>query len=842
MTFERVWILPLALAPLIWAAWTWMRAALDGKQRIGLVLKALSLAAILVALAEPRLRVNETKVAVAVLADTSASVSGADLKKASEIADRLESASGRHWMRVIPFARTTRDAQASERAGSSWKLAATAGEAGRATDLEAAIREASAALPEAMVPRIALISDGRENQGSVARAAWQAKELGIPVDVYSLAGRPKPSLRLDAVSLPETTFTGERFAIELRVSSPRKASGELEIVVEGKPLAASPISLEAGSNVVRAQAALNVSGAVALSGTLRAGDLGEVRFTRALALRRPKLLFVSQDPEGTDVHLMRTVEAGQFEVRKTASFDERLLAGSQVAVMNNQDLEALPEASKLAIERYVKAGGGMVVIGGERNVYVEKKPGTPEDPLERTLPAKLAPPRSPEGTCVVLIVDKSSSMEGRKMELARLAAIGVIENLRPVDLVGVLIFDNSFQWAVPIRKAEDRQLIKRLVAGITPDGGTQIAPALSEAFRRAVPTKATFKHIVLLTDGISEEGDSISVAREAALQKITISTVGLGQDVNRAYLDRIATLSKGKAYFLNDPSGLEQILLRDVMEHTGSTAIEKPIVPIVSKQVELLDGLDLAKAPALRGYVKFAAKPTAESILTVPGQTPDQRDPLLVRWQYGLGRAAIFTSDAKARWAEAWVAWPGFDRFWANVLRDLLPHAQAGEARAELDPATGDLVVEYRLAASIEEPQTIPGIYVFGPDGFQQPVPVEKIAAGAYRGRVALGGRQGLFRVRPLAESAAFPETGFYRDERELSDYGTNEPLLRELASFTGGRFNPEPRQVFEAGGRGVESALELWPGLLALAIALNVAELMLRKWAGLPWARKAIA
>ena len=110
-----------------------------------------------------------------------------------------------------------------------------------------------------------------------------------------------------------------------------------------------------------------------------------------------------------------------------------------------------------------------------------------EDALDRTLPAKLAPPRSPEGTAVVIIIDKSSSMEGRKIELARLAAIGVVDNLRPIDMVGVLIFDNSFQWAVPLRRAEDRPLIKRLISGITPDGGTQISPALNEAFAASCP-------------------------------------------------------------------------------------------------------------------------------------------------------------------------------------------------------------------------------------------------------------------------------------------------------------------------------------------------------------------
>jgi Ca-activated chloride channel homolog len=141
--------------------------------------------------------------------------------------------------------------------------------------------------------------------------------------------------------------------------------------------------------------------------------------------------------------------------------------------------------AKAALEEFEKAGGGLLWIAGEHNVYVEKK-GQPEDALERSLPAKLAPPRSPEGTAVVLIIDKSSSMEGRKIELARLAAIGVVENLRPIDSVGVLIFDNSFQWAVNLRKADDRAAIKRLIAGITPDGGTQIAPALTEAYQKIV--------------------------------------------------------------------------------------------------------------------------------------------------------------------------------------------------------------------------------------------------------------------------------------------------------------------------------------------------------------------
>jgi uncharacterized protein YegL len=429
---------------------------------------------------------------------------------------------------------------------------------------------------------------------------------------------------------------------------------------------------------------------------------------------------------------------------------------------------------------------------------------------------------------VVLIIDKSSSMEGRKMELARLAAIGVVDNLRPIDLVGVLIFDNSFQWAVPMRRAEDRSLIKRLISGITPDGGTQIAPALNEAYRRILPTNATYKHIVLLTDGISEEGDSLELSREAQARKVTISTVGLGQDVNRAYLEKIAQFAGGKAYFLNEPQGLEQILLRDVMEHTGSTAVEKQALKAeVKKQTEILDGVGMESAPALKGYVKFIAKPSAETILGI------DRDPLLTRWQYGLGRAAVFASDAKARWATDWVTWKGYDKFWTNLTRDLLPHAQAGEATIEFDSANGDLVVDYRLGRDVEEPAAIPEIFVFGPNGFQKPIAVKKIAAGTFRGRLQIGARQGLFRVRPLVESRAFPEAGLYRPEAELADYGSNEALLKQVAEFTGGRFQPDPKAVFQAGRRSIASSLQLWPGFLALAIALNLIELVMRKWKG---------
>ncbi len=821
MSFERAWVLVFLALPAALAAWEWSRTA----SRLRSALKHLALAAVVVALAGPAVSVWETKVAVAVLADTSASITSRDLREVSELARRIWEHRGRHVVRILPFAGEARPLGTAEREP-ALNLRPTPGPAGRRTNIEAAVLDSITGLPAGLVPRLFLITDGRENQGSVSRAAWLARDLGIPVDTWPLAGRERPQLRIEAVRFPAIAFAGERFSVELAVRSPRDAEGSVTLRAEGKELGTRPVRLTAGLNRVAVTATLNLSGAYDIIGTLVAQGLGEVRFAQAISIRTPRVLYVSQDPPGTGEHLLGALRSGGFTVEEANGLPAGELKRYQVVILNNWDFQHMAVSLKRRLEEYVRRGGGLLVIGGERNVYLEER-RRKEDPLEEALPARLAPPRSPEGTCVVLIIDKSSSMEGRKMELARLAAIGVVENLRRQDRVGVLIFDNSFQWAVPIRRAENRTLIKRLIAGITPDGGTQIAPALAEAYRRILPVKATFKHIVLLTDGISEEGDSIALAKEAAGNRVTISTVGLGQDVNRSYLEKVATFAKGRAYFLSDPSQLAQILLRDVMEHTGKTAVEKPVRPVVAARSQILAGIPDEEWPPLKGYVRFEAKPSAETVLRLDVA---EKDPLLARWQYGLGRAAVFASDAKSRWAEAWVGWRGFDVFWLNVVRDLLPHAVPGRVAVSFDPADRRLTIDLRLAPGEEEPDQLPELFVFGADGFRQPLEMTKVAQGAWRGSLEIGDRTGLFRVRPLEETPLFPETGIYLEEKELADYGSDERLLKAVAAFTGGRFRPSPEEVFDAGGRAIPAEMPLWPWFLALAVLLNLAELTLRK------------
>ena len=88
-----------------------------------------------------------------------------------------------------------------------FNLAHTPGADGRGTNLEAPIRQALASLPAGMLHRIALITDGNENDGAVTRAAWQAQQNGVSIDTIALAGREQPQLKTEAVGIPGAVFT-----------------------------------------------------------------------------------------------------------------------------------------------------------------------------------------------------------------------------------------------------------------------------------------------------------------------------------------------------------------------------------------------------------------------------------------------------------------------------------------------------------------------------------------------------------------------------------------------------------------------------------------------------------
>src|SRR5215467_6120301 len=136
MTFDRAWILFLIWLPAAWVAWEWRSSA----RRSALIVKGAAILAVLMALAQPRLTVYENKVALAVLVDTSASVSTADLVRESDLVTKVQKGRGRNVTIVLPFARTTRPPAVRE-SGKEWRFQHSSADLAHATNLEAALRE-----------------------------------------------------------------------------------------------------------------------------------------------------------------------------------------------------------------------------------------------------------------------------------------------------------------------------------------------------------------------------------------------------------------------------------------------------------------------------------------------------------------------------------------------------------------------------------------------------------------------------------------------------------------------------------------------------------------------------
>ena len=808
MTLQSTWPVLLLVPLLIWMALEWPRSP----RRLGLLLKATALAAICLALARPQWNIRETYVAVALLQDASDSVPDDQRALQDAFLARAQAAGGGHTLREMEF-------------GTIALRELPEGDERRSTNLESAIRDGLGALPADRIPHVVLLSDGLANEGAVERAVYQARSRGVAIDTVALPGRPEPQLHLAGLRVPSQAFVSERFPIEFEVDSPEALDARLELRAEGRAIGGEDVRLPRGRSTVTARARIETPGATLVEGLLRAGASGELRFAGSVSIRRPRALLVSSDTPEQDSPLTEVVRAAGFDLERTSTAEN--LQGATVVdhdlvLASNEDFGAWPDGVKKRLADFVREGGGFLLVAGERNLYREREEEA-EDALEAMLPATLSPPRTPEGTAVVLVVDKSSSMEGKKMQLARQSALGVVDNLRAFDNVGVLAFDNSFEWAVPLRRNEAPESTKRMISGIVADGGTQIAPALAEAYRAMQPQNAVYKHILLLTDGISEEGDSIALAREAASNEVTISTIGLGQDVNRSYLERVARSAEGQSYFLLDISALEQIVLKDVMEHTGTSVTEKEFVPFADRSFEVLEGLDFAEPGPLLGWVKFEAKPAAETILRAT-----EEDPLLVRWQFGLGRSAVFASDAKHRWSTNWVPWAGFDTFWSNVLRDVLPRAAPTGTETEYDAVTDEVVVRYRSQVATETAEP-PEIFAIGPGGYRG-VATPRPVAGGLEARFPAEGLHGLFRMRPAESSRAYPEVAHYRQNSELLRYGADEELLLSIAAATGGRANPAPEEIFASDGRTVPRQMDLWPLLLVVAILLNLVELVARK------------
>ena len=432
---------------------------------------------------------------------------------------------------------------------------------------------------------------------------------------------------------------------------------------------------------------------------------------------------------------------------------------------------------------------------------------------------------------LVLVIDKSGSMGGQKMELAKDAAKGAVELLSPRDQIGIIAFDGASYWISEIHSAADKGYVLDRISTLEASGGTNIYPGLSDAYAALAATSAKLKHVILMTDGHSNPGDYEGIIRDMVAARITLSSVACGAEADQQLLEELAQSGGGRYYLCEDPQSVPQIFAKETVTASKSAINELPFLPQLIRPTPVLNGLELDTAPFLLGYVVTRPKPTSEFILA-----SESGDPLLVWWRYGLGMTVAFTSDAKSQWATEWLAWPHFGPFWAQVTRHAMRKSDAKGVFVQIErhDDRARLIVDsvgesgqFINAADTKLTVIDPGL------GHEQLV-MQQTAPGRYEAdfEISKPGPYNLELNQNQHGVTTFRQTrGLvvgYPDELRLGP--TNLSLLKQISLVSGGRFDIPAAEVFEAGQGSARLALPLWPYLLMSALSLFVADVAVRR------------
>ncbi|MBC7817204.1 MAG: VWA domain-containing protein, partial [Planctomycetaceae bacterium] len=525
------------------------------------------------------------------------------------------------------------------------KSVADAGSVGHdGTDIAAAI-EAAAAMPPDYVPRILLLTDGNQTKGDALQAALATANRGrrreaISITTIPLPTRDDPEVQMSAVKVPAQVREGEPFYVEVVIDSNHDDEGLIEVFRGAHKVLSETKPLKKGENRFRfpqsiqrerlAEYAARVSGVKQDTLVDNNSDNGLV-FTAG----QPRVLLIDSDPKQTE-HLRFALQQEdiQVDVRPPQGMPEDLadLQNYELLALSNVPATSLTQRQMELARTYVQdLGGGFVMLGGDQSFGLG---GYYKTVLEEILPVRSDFEKEKEkpSLAMVLVVDRSGSMAGQKLEMAKEAAKAAAELLGPKDQIGVICFDEAFYWVSQLQSASNKGRIADEISGIQVGGGTSLYPPMEEAYQSLVNAVSKLKHVIVLTDGISNPGDFEGLAQNMASARITCSTVGVGEGAAGDLLETIARIGQGRYFIATDPASLPQIFAKETLTVSKAAINEQPFIPQVIRPTQALAGIDFESAPFLLGYVMTRPKPTCELILA-----SEQGDPVLAWWRYGLG-------------------------------------------------------------------------------------------------------------------------------------------------------------------------------------------------------------
>ncbi len=845
-------LLLLLLLPVLYYGYRRSLVDLSRTQRIiSLCIRTIIILLLILGVSDLQYLKTDEKLTVMFLTDISDSISEEGLTKSTEfLNEALSSQDGNQEVGIIAFTDRAEILKSPENdqdttVSGELKLVDTKQkwldadeEAGDTTNIAQAIETAWSVFPSNANKRIVLISDGIETKGDAVHTGLRGKDFGIQIDTVPIYPSDEPEVMVQRIDAPAQVKQGAPFNLEVIIHSNHEDLAEVRLSKNKFEAAKKEVRLVEGENRVVFTETSEESGTLTYDVICRSTQDTRYDNNRAFGIvsvsGKPKILLIDENESQTR-YLSRVLEDAKIrvDVRNGLGVPNELadLQNYELVMFSDVPANRLNDKQMELIRTYVQdLGGGFMMLGSENSFGLG---GYYKTPIEEVLPVRTDTEKKKENPslAMVLVIDKSGSMGGIKIELAKEAARSTVELLGPRDKIGVIAFDGSPFWITEMHDASDKAFISNQVGTITASGGTNLYPALQQAYFALTETTAKLKHVIVLSDGHSTPGDWYGIANSMHSERITISTVGIGSGADMNMLGDLAKWGGGREYFTQDPYNVPQIFAKETVTASKSAIIDQPFIPQRIKPTQVLSGIDLDLAPFLLGYVATQPRPTAEIFLV-----SDRGDPVMASWQYGLGKVVAFTSDAKARWASDWLEWPGYGKFWTQLVRDTMRKTTLSNFQAEITKDKG--IAHLAIDALSENGEFLneldSDISLIGPDLKKKNLAISQTAPGKYELEFPTKEIGPYFLNIMQKQSGDIVNTQVtgtvvsYPEEYLVSN--ANEPLLTQLSSVSGGKYSITAEDAFRPPENPVVLRIHLWRPFLIAALLLLLIDIALRR------------
>jgi len=702
------------------------------------------------------------------------------------------------------------------------------------TNIEGAINLASSVFSNNSGGRIVLFTDGNETMGNLTEAAKLLKNRSIELDTVLLDPHQYEDTAVTEVEVPSTLYEGEKAAVSVTIESNTAKTGLLHFYENNNKIISKTVDISEGTNIVPIEFTVEQAGLVTFKAEVELTNDAYAENNKLQVVNMiktiPQILLVQNSPNEA---LVQALEAAGYKVEVRSSIQlPTVLSGYlnyQSIIFNNIAATDITENQMNLVEKSVKDFGiGFLMTGGENSFGLG---GYFQTPIEKLLPVDMDIKGKKEmpSLALMIVLDRSGSMDGSKFSLAKEAAARSVELLQESDTLGFIAFDDKPWVIVEPKPLKNKEEVVDKIRSVPVGGGTEIYGSLVEAYDQISDLDVKRKHIILLTDGQSATNNNYEeLINNGSKKNVTLSTVALGADADRNLLEELAEFGAGRFYDVQDSTVIPSILSRETVMATRTYIEDIPFYPQI-KSGYGWDSLFNQGVPEMNAYIATSAK--SESTVPI---VSTKEDPILAEWQYGLGKTIAFTSDVNGAWAGDWARWNQWSSFITKMVANTLPQydseaysltVEKEKERTYLSVSADQLsMLPIETTITSERGETIEGN-------------TKMIAPGKYE--VDIGNDPGLYfiHVKQTDEDGNISvyQSGFtvpYSDEYLIT--GVNGEKMEELLAITGGVQLQKESQAFRPLKDPAKQKQEITEVLLFISFLLLFLEIAIRRF-GLP-------